>query len=376
MSLLGVHLATMIGPTVPVPLPGDIAGAIEQVVVQVEDEQPAGCQITFRTGKSQGTGAVSDLVLRTLLRLGARVVLTVTVGAIPSVLFDGYITRKEANPGQRPGESTLTISCVDQTFKMGLEEKSAEYPAQPDALIATQIIATYGLIPLVIPPVSFDVPLPTERVPVQQGTDLSFLRSLASQYGYVFYVVPGPLPLMNTGYWGPPIRVGVLQSALNVDMGPFTNVERLEASSSNDTPTLVQGQVLDRQTGQKLPVFTIGSSRIPLGREPVVTYDLTAMRTQILRDPGVNSIQAFARAQAITDASTDSPLTATGSLNTARYGSVLQPRALVGVRGIGDDFDGNWYVKRVTHTLKKGSYLQDFSLTRGEIGALLPLVLP
>ena len=86
--------------------------------------------------------------------------------------------------------------------------------------------------------------------------------------------------------------------------------------------------------------------------------------------------RTITRAQAITDASTDSPLTASGSLNTARYGSVLQPRGLVGVRGVSDDFDGNWYVKRVTHTLKKGSYVQDFSLTRGEIGALLPVVLP
>lgn len=376
MSLLGVHLATMIGPTVPVPLTSDVAGAIEQVVVQVEDEQPAGCQITFRVGKSTGTGVASELVLKALLRLGARVVLMVTVGAIPSVLFDGYITRKEANPGARPGESTLTVSAIDATYKMELEEKSVEYPAQPDALIATQIIATYGLIPMVIPPLSFDVPLPTERVPVQQGTDLSFLRSLASQYGYVFYIVPGPVPLMNTGYWGPPVRVGMLQSALNVDMGHFTNVERFEASASNDGPTLVQGQVLDRQTGQTMPVFTVASTRIPLGREPVVTSDPTALRIRLLRDPGVNSIQAFARAQAITDASTDQPLTATGSVNTARYGSVLQARGLVGVRGLSDDFNGNWYVKRVTHTLKTGSYTQDFTLTRGEIGALLPLVLP
>ena len=52
------------------------------------------------------------------------------------------------------------------------------------------------------------------------------LREMAARYGYVFYITPGPAPMTNTAYWGPPIRAGIPQRALSVNMGPETNVER------------------------------------------------------------------------------------------------------------------------------------------------------
>ena len=47
-----------------------------------------------------------------------------------------------------------------------------------------------------------------------------------------------------------------------------------------------------------------------------------------------------------------------------RYGRVLKARQLVGVRGAGMAFDGLYYVKSVTHTIKRGEYKQSFTLTR------------
>ena len=63
----------------------------------------------------------------------------------------------------------------DVSVMMDLEEKSAEHPAQDETIIALKLIASYaqyGLIPVVIPPVVIDPPIPIERTPVQQGTDL------------------------------------------------------------------------------------------------------------------------------------------------------------------------------------------------------------
>ena len=37
----------------------------------------------------------------------------------------------------------------------------------------------------------------------------SVLQGTTNTSGYVFYVTPGPVPLMNTAYWGPPVRLGV-----------------------------------------------------------------------------------------------------------------------------------------------------------------------
>ena len=46
--------------------------------------------------------------------------------------------------------------------------------------------------PMVIPPPTIDQPIPIERTPVQQGTDLDVPRTMAQRFGYVFYVDPGP----------------------------------------------------------------------------------------------------------------------------------------------------------------------------------------
>ena len=63
-------------------------------------------------------------------------------------------------------------------------------------------------------------------------------------------------------------------------------------------------------------------------------------------------------------------------MDAVRYGQALRSRRLVGVRGVGQSYDGNYYVKEVTHRLKRGEYKQSFSLTREGRGALTPLVAP
>jgi hypothetical protein len=62
---------------------------------------------------------------------------------------------------------------------------------------------------------------------------------------------------------------------------------------------------------------------------------------------------------------------AQGRLDVARYGEILRPRRLVGLRGAGRAFDGLWYVASVTTTLERGRLAQDFELARN---GLLPTV--
>jgi hypothetical protein len=54
----------------------------------------------------------------------------------------------------------------------------------------------------------------------------------------------------------------------------------------------------------------------------------------------------------------------------------LRARGLVGVRGAGFAYDGNYFVRSVTHDIARGSYTQSFTLSREGTGALLPVVLP
>ena len=59
---------------------------------------------------------------------------------------------------------------------------------------------------------------------------------------------------------------------------------------------------------------------------------------------------------------------------STRYGRVLRSRQLVGVRGAGDAFDGLYYVTKVTHQIKRGSFTQSFALARNALISTLPVV--
>jgi hypothetical protein len=87
-------------------------------------------------------------------------------------------------------------------------------------------------------------------------------------------------------------------------------------------------------------------------------------------------MQAYTRAQAETDASTDNVIRVSGQLDAARYEAILQPRGLVGLRGAGYSYDGLYYVQSVTHNIRKGAYTQNFTLTREGLGSITPVVPP
>jgi hypothetical protein len=380
MSPLGAMLTVLIGPSVAVPAPPDLVENLQSLEVTHSDEGRSGFQITFEAGRSGPSDLIDyPLLLNPLLKTFNRVVLVVTFGAMPRVLMDGIITHQQLSPGGQSGSSTLTITGEDVSVMMDMEEKSVEHPAQDETIIANILIlgyAQYGLIPLVIPPLMIDPPIPIERIPVQQGTDLQYLKEMADRHGYVFYVSPGPAPLVNTAYWGPPKRLDVPQRALSVDMGSETNVDSINFQNNALAPTLVSGQIQDRTTNQTVPVQTFASTRPPIVSLPSWLVNQPNVRKVQLRESGLNAMQAFARAQGMTDASTD-VLTAQGELDAVRYGDLLQARGLVGLRGAGYAHDGFYYVKRVTHAIQRGgAYKQRFTLTREGVGAISPVVVP
>ena len=377
MSLLGTRLTLLIGATVPLPAPPRLVEAVDGVTVTHSDEGRSGFEIRLRAGRGATDVLDYGLLADPLLRPCNRVVLVVTFGAVPRVLMDGIITNQQLAAGGAPGTGTLTLTGEDVSLMMDLDERSVEHPAQPEAAIAAKIIASYaqyGLIPVVVPPPTLDVPLPTDRVPVQQGTDLEYLQAMARRYAYVFYVEPGPAPGTNTAYWGPPVRVGLPQRALSVGLGPDTNVTGgVDFRYDGLAPATLKGQVQDRRTNRTAPVQTPVSTRVPLSTQPAWATQ-RCVRTEQFRQSGLDTAQAYARAQARADASVDRTVTATGTLDAGRYESLLRPRALVGLRGAGYSYDGLYYVRRVSHALRPGSYTQSFTLARDGLGATLPVL--
>jgi hypothetical protein len=377
MSALGVRLTVLAGPTLPLPLPAPIAARLTSARVTETDEDRSVFTLTFDAGRSGPGAALDTPMLSSPVTSGARVVIVVTFGVLPQVLMDGIVTTAELTPGDEPGAATLSVTGEDVSVLLDREEKDAEWPALDDYPQVLAILAPYaaqGIVPMAIPPTDMDPPLPIERVPTQHGTDLRHLTMLAERHGYVAYVIPGPAPGASTFYWGPPIRVGLPQPALSVDLGPDTNVAapprfRVDALS----PVKVEGNVQDPRTGSSTPVRTAASLRPPLAALPLWLTNAGDLRTRRLRESGTGTTTAYARAQAEVDRAVDA-VVGEGELDGARYGSVLRPRGLVGVRGAGWSHDGLWYVRRVVHDLAPGSYRQHFTIAREGYGSTVPAV--
>ena len=367
--LKGIYVTLLVGPTVPVPVPQVVVDALTGVQVTVAAGQRSGFQLTFTLSND------SPLQTAFLLMAGQvpllRTIIILTINSIPNVLMDGVITQTQVTPGGKPGQSTLTVTGEDLTKVMDLQDFSGiPYPAMPAEARIALIIAKYaifGMIPLVIPSLFMDIPIPVDRIPTHQGSDLKYVEQLASQVGYVFYVEAGPLPGTNTAYWGPEIKFGVPQPALNFDMDAYTNVEALSFSYKTTEYSIpivfIQNQLT--HVPIPIPIPPINPLQPPLGAIPplptnLLPPDLTPFGDDLAKKPIPQAImQGLARAAQNAEA-----VSCDGSLDVTRYRGVLQARQLVGVRGAGTAFDGLYYVKSVTHKIKRGEYKQDFALSR------------
>ncbi|HEY9674394.1 MAG TPA: hypothetical protein V6D11_23345 [Waterburya sp.] len=373
---LGINLTLKIGQTVPTPAPLWLLEALQSVEVTHKDEEGSGFQLVFQIGRSgQRDLKDSRLLNGSLLKPFNRVVLTVTINAKAEVLMDGIITHQQFSPSSEPGNSTLTITGEDISVLMDLEEKSVLHPSQDERTIANQIIssyAKYGVISGVEAP-SGDQPSTQVRIPGQQGTDFQYLKDLAKRLAYVFYIIPGPTSEKSTAYWGPPIRKKQQpQRALTLNMGPYTNLESINLQYNAMAATTVSGAVQDRQTNQIQPVQVDSSDRASLAKNAALNTQ-TKLRRKQLRETWRMS-QARDRAQAITDQSTDNVVTITGEIDTVRYGKLLEMRRLVGLRGVGYNYDGLYYVKEVSHKIQRGQYKQSFTITREGQGTTIEQV--
>jgi hypothetical protein len=377
-----VQLRLFIGPIIPQTPPREVMDALSEVEVKVLDVSQSGFKLTFIIDKKSPL-QILFLLTGGMPLLFMRVVIAVVVNGTTNVLIDGVITDNNIAPGDKGSNSTLTLMGKDLTALMDQSKLSGfPFPALPaEARIAPLLLkyAIFGVVPLVIPSVLLFVPLPIDQIPSQQGTDLEYIRYLADQAGYVFYIDPGPIPGVSKAYWGPQIKVGNPQPALNADFDAYTNVESLRFSFDQEKNKIPLVYIYNSQTGISFPIPLppITPLNPPLGAIPplptnLLPPDLTPFGDDLSKRPIPQAIMmGLARAAQNAEA-----VSCEGSLDVTRYRNVLQARQLVGVRGGGPAFDGLYYVKSVTHRIKRGEYKQDFSLTRNGLVSTVPTVNP
>jgi hypothetical protein len=373
--LKGITLQLFIGPLLPIPAPKVVMDALTEVSVTINDVGQSGFQLSFTLNNQ------SPLHTLFLLSGGSpinilRVIIVVIVSGTPHVIMDGVVTNHQIAPGSDGGHSTLSITGEDLTVLMDkIDFSGFPFPATPAEGRVALLLMKYGflgLIPFIVPSILIDVPIPTTRIPAQQGSDLAYINDLATKVGYVFYLDPGPAPGTNIAYWGPQIKVGMPQRALNINMDAHTNVESLSFTFNNNLNSIPTVFYYDELTKAIIyvPIPPITPLNPPLGLIPPIPTRLMPVSDDLSKRAIPQSIMiGLAKAAQWAEA-----VSAKGELDVLRYGSVLKPRKLVGVRGAGLAYDGLYYVKSVTHKIKAGEYKQSFDLSRNGLISTLPRV--
>jgi hypothetical protein len=365
VDVSGLTLTLLIGPgAIPLPVPRAVLDALISVQVQITSSQRSGFLLTF--GVSKGSKLLTLLLPLGYFDPPNRVIIITTIKGSPTVIMDGVITRHGMEMSNEPGQSTLTVMGEDVSRMMDIIDiPGIPYPMMPPEGRVALILLKYvplGLIPVIIPSVMVaDIPLPTSKIPAHRGTDLKYLTYLAERVGYVFYVEPGPAPATNVAYWGPEIKVGLPQPALSVNMDAHSNVEALSFSFDGFAKSVYFVLIHEKVTGAPfpIPIPDVTPFNPPLG----VKIPLPLRVRRVPEVAHASPLQAAAIGIGRASKSAD-VISARGTLDVMRYGHILKARRLVGVRGGGLAYDGLYYVKSVTHTIRRGEYKQSFELSR------------
>ncbi|MFF9001873.1 hypothetical protein ACF1GW_18180 [Streptomyces achromogenes] len=369
-----VHIQLLMGPKLARPVPPEVAEALLSAQITATAGERSGFQFAFDLTKN-------GLLSRRLLPEGffdpkTRVILTVSVRGTPEVLFDGLITRQEVGASNLPGHSTLTVTGEDLTLLMDLEERTARYPNLPPSQRVLAILrrySDYGIRPDVYQEKIAQPPHQDLRVHYQTGTDLQYVTELARANGYTFYLEPGPGPGRSSARWGPEVRIGLRQHALNVNMDALSTVDQLTFAYDGTAREEPQARWQDPGTRQStlLPQPPVSPLRPPLGRRATPALKRKTLSGTAKQQREQAEAELLARAAVSADV-----ISGSGSLDVSRHGYLLQPRRLVGVRGAGRAYDGDYFVKSVTHNLRPGSFQQNFTLSREGLEARGDIVRP
>jgi hypothetical protein len=365
------------------PAPRAVMEALTEVSVRIGAGGPTPSGFELKLATSTLSPITTQLLPSGYFDPPTRVVISATLMGSTTVLMDGVITQQDVSPSDEPGKSVLSLKGEDLTRMMDIIDFGAliAYPAMPAearvALMVAKYAPIYGIVPLIIPSVLIDVPLPNDIIPQQSGTDLAYINTLAERVGYTFYLQPGPLAGMSMAYWGPKLQLAIPfltnPPPLAIDWDGRSNVESLQFSFDGfkKTQFVVLVKLDDIPVPLPIPIPDVNPLSPPLGQK-----DPTPLKvTPLVGLSGYTPIQAavIALAKAADSANV---ISGQGTLDVLRYGSILPARTVVQVQGAGITYDGQYFVSSVTHTIKPGSYKQSFTLERNRLiggGATGPL---
>ncbi len=302
------------------------------------------------------------------VKLWKKIKVSVNLGGADIVLIEGYITELKPHLGTDRADCCLEIVGMDGSSLMSVEEKIKDWPNMKDSDIATTIFKLYNLTPQVD---TVDL-VHEERVStiIQRETDIRFLKRLARRNGFECFVKGG------AGYFRKPVLTTPPQPVLASHFGAETNLLNFDARLNALRPTRVQmHQINTISKDVKNAVAETGLQR-RLGRDAALTVAKPAGQhadgTEILSRMFVKHAVATDQPemQNLCRALFDEAewfLECKGEINSVMYGSVLETKKLLPIKGVGETFSGLYYVTNVKHVFGVGGYVQKFAARRNAL---------
>ncbi|MBI3900071.1 MAG: hypothetical protein HY308_17520 [Gammaproteobacteria bacterium] len=370
----GFYLTLMMGSFNASPVPRAVIDALTDVQVTSTVGSQGGFQLKFTMGKNS---ELARMHASGFFDPRQRVIIAVTVNGSTEVLMDGVITKQDWTPSNAAGKTTFSVTGLDLTALMDfIDFTGIPYPALPEFVIVEAILAKYlvlGIVPVALPASIPKFENPLERFIKQEGSDYAYVTTLASSTGAVFYLDPGPTPGKSMAYWGPDLTkmFGGMQPALSINFDATSNVDSLNFSFDGTLSTQYLVTIIEPNTKVPIPipVPNLDILKSGMGAHIPPIFKVRQLRPTASENPVGAALAGLAKMFEAPDA-----ITASGQLDVLRYGHVFKARQLAAVRGGGSYFDGKYYVKSVTHNIKRGEYKQSFTLARGGIGSSVTTV--
>src|SRR4029077_14911292 len=132
-----------------------------------------------------------------------------------------------------------------------------------------------------------------------------YVKSLAHEVGYCFYIDPGPAPGVSKAYWGPEIKVGAPQQALSVSTdGPPKNVKSFSVSFDKEKKELPVIFIQEPTTKVPIPIPIPDITPLspPLGLVPPLPPKITFLTDTAKLNPLAAAMRGLAYAGQHSDA--------------------------------------------------------------------------
>lgn len=263
--------------------------------------------------------------------------------------------------------SVLLVRGGDNSLKLDRENKASVYSNTTESQAVQTVLQSGGFMTVEADATSAQYTDTTHAL-VQRESDLQFIRRLARNNGFLFWIACDPTGATETANFKRPPLDGDADIDLVINLSdPTPNVSELTIEWDTERPTTGEVQQQDFINKTTLTGSVTASPLTPLGTTPLAAIA-----------PATHSVHVYAPAddQAALQARIEAAviehaffLVARGTTTAAALGRVLRAHTVVNLLGVGTRYSGKWFCSAVKHTLTHTEHRMDFELIRESWGS-------